>query len=324
MWVLGETMEKSKNKFKVDSRQLIYVILIILALYVFVPQISSFHKSWSIIRHVSASWTLAAVAFTLSTYFFAALNYTFLSLKKLRYAQVVLVQYAAMLVNRLLPAGVGALGANYAYLRNKKHNPTQAATVVAINNLFGILGHFTLILLVLFFSSSYSRSIALHSEHDETVGVWLVFVVILSLGVFGVLFARERLKRNIVTFKNQILLYRHHPLRLLGALTSSMALTLGNVICLYCSMQAVGIHLPFVVVLLIFTLGVSTGTVTPTPGGLGGFEAGLFAGFVAFHVGAAPALAIALLYRLISYWFAILLGAGAFLIAQRQHLFATR
>ena len=314
-------MNKSKQKLKIDKRQVIYVVFILLALYVFIPQISSFHKSWGILQHLSIGWTIAAFVFTLSTYFFAALTYTFLSLKKLKYRQVVLVQYAAMLVNRLLPAGVGALGANYAYLRNRKHNPTQAATVVAVNNLFGIVGHFLLILLVLLFSSSYSRHIAVRSEHDLTIGVWLFFVFLACLITFGLLFARDRLKKNIVTFKNQILLYRAHPLRLLGALSSSMALTLSNIICLYSAMHAVGASLPFVVVLLIFTLGISTGTVTPTPGGLGGFEAGLFSGFVAFHTDGASALAIALLYRLISYWFAIIIGIFAFIYVQRKHMF---
>ncbi|MFI5271393.1 MAG: flippase-like domain-containing protein, partial [Candidatus Saccharimonadales bacterium] len=74
----------------------------------------------------------------------------------------------------------------------------------------------------------------------------------------------------------------------------------------------------------IFTLGISTGTITPTPGGLGGFEAGLFAGFVAFHVPVAPALAIALLYRLISYWLALGIGLLAFIEVQRNHLFESK
>jgi uncharacterized protein (TIRG00374 family) len=83
-------------------------------------------------------------------------------------------------------------------------------------------------------------------------------------------------------------------------------------------MLALGIHLSFVPTLLILTFGVGAGAATPTPGGLGGFEAGLVGGFVAYDVNASAALAIALLYRLISYWLTLLIGAGAFIFCQRQ------
>jgi len=89
-------------------------------------------------------------------------------------------------------------------------------------------------------------------------------------------------------------------------------------------MLALGVHLPFIVVVLIFSFGLSTGTVTPTPGGLGGFEAGLTAGFVAYHVGSASALAIALLFRLISYWLMLAIGALAFTVSERKHLFSSQ
>jgi uncharacterized protein (TIRG00374 family) len=99
-----------------------------------------------------------------------------------------------------------------------------------------------------------------------------------------------------------------------------MTLTLFNVLCLLCCLSALGIHLPFVIVLLVFSFGVGAGAATPTPGGLGGFEAGLTAGFVAYHVGSSSALAAALLYRLISYWLPLIFGAVAFTICQKQKL----
>ena len=100
-----------------------------------------------------------------------------------------------------------------------------------------------------------------------------------------------------------------------------MSLTACNVLCLWASAAAAGIHLPLAALFIIFTFGISLGTATPTPGGLGGFEAGLFAGLVAYHVPSGPALAIALLYRLISYWLVLVIGAIAFTVGQRQGLF---
>jgi uncharacterized protein (TIRG00374 family) len=73
-----------------------------------------------------------------------------------------------------------------------------------------------------------------------------------------------------------------------------------------------------VAVFLVFTFGIALGTATPTPGGLGGIEAGLVAGLIIYHVDSATALATVLLYRLLSYWLPLLVGAAALVYSQRQ------
>jgi uncharacterized membrane protein YbhN (UPF0104 family) len=314
-------MAHPNSKISIDRRQVFLALLFILALYVLLPQLSIFKNSWHLLGNLNPAWTLMAVGLTLATYLFAALTYCLLAPRRLRYREVVVVQLAAMLVNRLLPAGVGALGANYAYLRHKRHSTTQAASVVAINNLLGIAGHAMIVMVVLLLSSGYSRHLAASSEH-RIKSVSEVFAVVAAVViVVGLVFSRSHLKRLLATIGGQIAVYERRPSRLCGALTTSMLLTMCNVLCLYSCMLAVGVHLPFIVVVLIFTFGLSTGTLTPTPGGLGGFEAGLTAGFVAYHIGSAPALAIALLFRLISYWLMLVVGAVAFIVSQRKHLF---
>jgi uncharacterized membrane protein YbhN (UPF0104 family) len=315
-------MAKSTSKVTIDRRQVILALVFVVALYVLLPQFSIFRDSRTLLGHLKLTWTLLAIGLVLITYIFAALTYCLLSLRKLRFREVLLVQLAATAVNRLLPAGIGALGANYAYLHHRKHNGTQAATVVAVNNLLGIMGHVLIVLLVLLFSSDYSRHLAANSEHKIKMTALITGLILVGILIVA-LFTGKHLKRTVSTIASQMAVYSHRPWRPGGALLSSMGLTLCNVLCLYACMMALGVHLPFIVIVLIFTFGLSTGTVTPTPGGLGGFEAGLVAGFVAYHVGSAPALAIALLFRLISYWMVLVLGVFAFIVAQRKHLFGT-
>ena len=298
-------------------------MLFILALYVLLPQLSIFRNSWHLLGNLKPVWTLTAVGLTVTTYLLAALTYCLLAPLRLRYHEVVVVQFAAMLVNRLLPAGVGALGANYAYLRHKRHSTTQAASVVAVNNLLGIVGHVLIVMVVLALSSEYSRHLAAGSEHKIKSVAEVIAGVVIAVVLIGLVFSRRHLKRLLATIGSQIAVYERRPWRLSGALSSSMLLTVCNVLCLYSCMLAVGVHLPLIVVILIFTFGLSTGTVTPTPGGLGGFEAGLTAGFVAYHIGSGSALAIALLFRLITYWLMLLVGMVAFIVVQRKHLFSS-
>ena len=316
-------MANPKTKLSIDRRQVGLAILFILALYVLLPQISGFKDSWRLLGHIAPAWTLFAVCLALSTYIFAALTYYLLSFQRIRYLEALLVQFAATLMNRLLPAGVGGLGANYAYLRHRRHNLAQAASVVAMNNLLGLIGHILIILVVLALTSDYSRNLAISSGHSATTPIRLI----IGLSIVGVLaaiiFGRKRLKRTFMNVLKQIVAYRQRPWRLSVALLSSMSLTLCSVLTLYSCINALGVHLPVLVVILIFTFGLGAGTATPTPGGLGGFEAGLVAGFVAYHVDSSSALAIALLFRFITYWLTLLLGIFAFVISQRRHLFET-
>jgi undecaprenyl-diphosphatase len=107
---------------------------------------------------------------------------------------------------------------------------------------------------------------------------------------------------------------------LLRALLLAMLLTAAYTLLLYVCVRSVGVRLGLLKTFIVFSLGMLTSTVTPTPGGLVGAEAGLYAGFVAYDVGAVSAGAAVLLFRLVSYWLPLLPGAFALLLAKRRKL----
>lgn len=303
-------------------RHWLIVGLYVLALYVIIPQIGSFRSSWGLLGHLKLGWLVMAAALAGYTYLAAAGTYYYLAFKPLKYSQLVLIEVSAMFINRLLPGGIGALGTNYSYLRRRGHSQAQSATMIATNNLIGIVGHLLVIGLALVATAG---QIKLHHFGQGRSLKYLAIVAVFlgaGLGLAWWKFGHHRLRKALLSFRRPLITYGRHPLKLLGALLTSISLTLGNVLCLAACAYALSAHLPFVALLLIFSLGITAGTVTPTPGGLGGFEAGLFAGFVAYGIATPTALALALLYRLISYWLPLILGALAFLVAQRQKLFS--
>jgi uncharacterized membrane protein YbhN (UPF0104 family) len=313
-------MKPETSKPRINRRYLLIVLLLVVAVYVLVPQIGDFRSSWHLLRRPVPGWTALAIGLTMTTYLSGAATYWLLAFHPLRYGQTVLVQLAAMFINRLLPGGIGAVGANYTYLRRRHHTGAQSAGVVAINNLLGALGHG---ILVIFTLLAVSGQTALAPSYGHSVSLWLkvAAAAIVVLGGLALAFGRRKFMRQISELGDQLRSYRQRPWRLPAALLSSMALTLGNVFCLSVCALALGVHLPFAIILLVFTFGIGAGTATPTPGGLGGFEAGLAAGFITYHVASPAALAIALLYRLVSYWLPLGFGALAFVICQRQKLF---
>jgi uncharacterized protein (TIRG00374 family) len=80
---------------------------------------------------------------------------------------------------------------------------------------------------------------------------------------------------------------------------------------LYFAGQTLGVPVDLLLVLFIVPASTLAG-LTPSPGGLGGVEFALVALLVALTpVGTVAALAVALVYRVMSYWFALVVGAGA-------------
>lgn len=308
----------SKQLQLVPARQRLLILAgAIIIFYVIVPQLGNFHRSLAFINDAQPSLLALSLIGSALSYVAAAGTYCLLALRPLKYLRTLVIQLAGMFVNRLLPAGIGGIGVNYLYLRKSRHSPTQAASVVAANNSLGIIGH--VLLLAAFLLSLHNDLPGLQLRHINNMK--LIAVIALLAGLLWVIFYKrygQQLVRNIRAFLVQLLAYRHRPRRLTAALLCSMGLTLSNVLSLWFCVLAMHISLPFIAVLIVFSFGIALGTATPTPGGLGGVEAGLVAGLVIYHVDSAPALAAVLVYRLISYWLPLAVGAIAFIISQQR------
>jgi uncharacterized membrane protein YbhN (UPF0104 family) len=216
-----------------------------------------------------------------------------------------------------LPGGVGGLGTNYLYLRKSKATAVQAGSIVAINNLLGLVGHALLLGAGLLLFPHQTVHIHDSLKLNKTVSFFIVILVVVILCIAGYAL-RNKIQRWLQQFAKQLQLYRSKPYLLLLALLSSMLITATTVGALWICVLALHMSLSPLSVLVIFSFGIALGTATPTPGGLGGFEAGLVAGFVAYHVASAQALAVVLVYRLISFWLPLVIGGVAFVYSRRQ------
>lgn len=186
-------------------------------------------------KHAQAADLWPAAGAVLLTYIAAALTYCLLAIKPLHYLRTLVVQFAAMFVNRFFPAGVGGIGTNYEYLRKQKHSAVQAGTVVAVNNGLGFVGHSLLfwVLLALFHSRLPAPA---HTNY-----VWFVLgllVVIAGVLIFGQSKRGQKIGRNFV---RQLATYRRRPQRVALALLSSICLTLGNVGAFYYCALSLGV-----------------------------------------------------------------------------------
>lgn len=298
------------------------IVLLGIGLYGLLPQLPALGRGWSLLGHAKAWYVLLAIAASLLSVACSALVYCLIAVKPLRYVDTLLVELSGLLVDRILPAGIGGLGLNVLYLRARQHTTTQAGTVAALNNTLGFVGHLLLAVVVIGGSFLTGRSVALRLPSlYQWLVILILFIALLSI-LTGVAYVRRwpwlaRVRQQLAAMAHY---YAKQPGRLLLAVVVSAGLTLGNVLGLWFAALALGLSVSFLVVFLVFTLGVAAGTATPTPGGLGGIEAALAAGLASQGIPIASAVAAALLFRLVNFWLGLPIGGAAYAVVRARRL----
>lgn len=304
--------------------QVLFVAISLAALYLILPQINVFHNGISRLHNINWVYLILAFGFEIAANIFAGLTYYILAKRKLKFFRTVIVQFAGNFVNRLLPAGIGGIGINFAYLKANKHSSAQAASVVAVNNILGGIGNIALLAYVSTFLSKVYDKLEIDKIHSNDKLKYIVIAIVAVTFVFALSKFRRRIASGVFTILKQIADYRKQPVKLAAALSSSTLLTLSNVFCLYFSALALGVHLNPPTMLVIFSAGEAFGTATPTPGGLGGVDAALVVGMTAFGVPIASSLAVTLLFRLVSCWIPVIAGIGFIYYSDRNGFFYRR
>ena len=310
--------------FKPTKGQLAFVLITLAALYIILPQIGIFKNSLIHLAGVNFCFLALALVLQVATNVFAAINYCLLAKHKLKYFRTLLIMLAGNFVNRLLPAGIGGIGINYAYLKANKHTSAQSASVVAVNNLIGGVGNLLLVAAIFLIFRGSLVHLNTDGIHAPANWKYIVLAVIIMVLIIALSRFRHKISRGAVVFIEQVLEYRKQPLKLVLTLISSILLTLSNVLCLYYSALAINVHLSLAIMVVVLTVGVAFGTATPTPGGLGGIDAALVVALVAYSVPVAMALTVTLLFRLISCWIPVIVGITILYVAERGNYFNSR
>lgn len=313
-----QAADHSFFKDKKKTRRLAINIAIIgILLYVFVPQLDYFKSTGGIFDDIR--WNIAAIALLVicCSYICATFQYLVLKQKPLRFIPTLWVQYATAFTSKLLPANFGTIGLNAYYLHKNKHSYAQAGVVIAVNNILGFIGHMIILgVLIATAGSNFSLKI------PEVPLWWILLVVGLFAAVAIVLSTvssiKNKIKNSLSQIKQSFLFYKGKPKTLAVALCIEIMTSLTFMGCLYFSVVAMGISLSFADVAIIFSVGLLAGSLIPSPGGVGGAEAGVTAGLIVYGVSPDKALAAALLYRLVSYWIPLIIGLIAFFTAQKK------
>jgi glycosyltransferase 2 family protein len=312
-------VKNTEKRSFITKKRLRIAVFIVLGVLVYglIPQIGSLKPSLGLLKNADPVLIFAAIAVSLFTYAGTALIYVILAPRSLRYGRTLLIQYAAASVNRLVPAGVGGMGANVAYLHAEKLRFSEALATATLNNVSGIVGH--LVMLTILFVGFKSQLTDSGVDFNGWVGLLVVALFVLSIGILIVI--NNRLRSYFSQFIADIRAYRYRKKALAAAVAVSMLVTFCNVLCIWVCCQALDVHISLVAALLVLTGAVGAGAAVPTPGAIGAFEAGMYAVLVTLHAAPASAFAAVLLFRLITYWLPLIVGSPVLVYCQRKRYF---
>ena len=250
----------------------------------------------------------------------AAGTYILLSPRRLPVVPTFLVQVATGLVNRLLPSGLGGLGLNAFYLKKRGYSLASSTVIVAANNTVGFIGNLLLLMIIGVF---LPFSIPDLRFPGIPISVYAALIVA-GLAAAWLIRRSRTLSVELVHIFHEMQTYIRaaagQPLRTSAALLCSSTLTALHALAMYLVLLSVGAEIDWPVALLAISLGALAGALIPTPGGIGGAEAGIAAALIAFSIPAPVAVTAALLYRGLTYWTPLLPGYFAFQVVERRYL----
>lgn len=309
---------KLKQIKRFDARNIFVIVILLLALYVFVPRLGTFKDSFVAIRAARYNLIALGVLCSATTYVLASEIYRLISVYPLRFGRTLLVQVGGSFANRLVPAGAGALATSTRYLLKEGHDKIQAASIAVLGNMIGFLGYATVFVLVVVLSKTpLDKVVKVQLPPKIALLIAAFMLTLICLVVFIPKLRRliiSTLKQSLDNFK----LLMQRPAKMTAAVAASAGSTIFYALTLHASAHAVGLQFSLIQTFFVFTVGVASAAVTPTPGGIGGAEAGLTAAMVAVGAPKDQALAAALIYRFLTYWLPIIPGFICFQVALKK------
>ncbi|WP_017537517.1 lysylphosphatidylglycerol synthase transmembrane domain-containing protein [Nocardiopsis halophila] len=273
----------------------------------------------STISGADAGWAAAAFAAATACMFAAALALMGFVPLRLSLWTTVLVQYAGSFVRIAVPAGLGSMAINTRYVTCQGASAGLAVSAVGLSQAVGLLIHVPLLLV-----SAYLTGTGRFTDFSPSPTLVAV-VLVLASGVAAVLLVprlrglvAERVRPYFRGVLPQLLDLLQRPRRLAMGVGGTLLLTAGFVLSLYFSVLAFGGRADLAAVAVVFLAGNAVGSAAPTPGGLGAVEAALLTGLsTVAGLPVAVGLPAVLLFRVLTFWFPVLPGWGAFHLLQR-------
>jgi uncharacterized membrane protein YbhN (UPF0104 family) len=234
------------------------------------------------------------------------------------------LQLAITFVNLAIPSSAARIAVNIRFFQRQGVPAGSALAIGAIDGFAGFVVQAILLVSILLFSNT-ALDLELDLDASGETGRLLVVIVLVVLVAVGVVLMVRPWRRAIVTRASE--LARHawtavrglrSPRRLAMLFGGNLVTELLFALSLGAFVRVLGYDVAFVELLLINISVALLAGLLPIPGGIGVSEGGLTLGLTAAGVPGSAAFAIAILYRLASFYVPPVWGWFAFRWLQRN------
>ncbi|WP_223852411.1 YbhN family protein [Bifidobacterium tissieri] len=211
-----------------------------------------------------------------------------------------------------MPAGVGPAFVNLQYLRRIGYRNAKATAImsavlavqaITIAGLLVVIGIFT------------GRNTLSGMIPTNTLVIAIGLTAFAMSAAMIVPFTRrmiiDRLVPIVLSYARQLVELLSQPRKLFAAMGGWLLQNLLLGLSFWAALMALGQHANPLEITFIYVLTNTLASAVPTPGGLGAIEAALTLGFTSVGIPYAVALSATLLFRLLTYWLRIPIGAAA-------------
>lgn len=305
---------------RIRPRTLVSFIAGAFGAYFLVTQLTHVNFA-TIVSEARWGWVGAALAFSVLTYFAAAMSLLGFVPERVPFLRTVLAQVAGSFVKLVAPAAVGGVALNTRFLQRAGIRPGLAVASVGASQLFGLASH---ILLLLSFGYLTGTEKTPEMTPSRTVIAGLLTVAVLVLVVTAVPFLRKfvatRVRALFAGVVPRMLDVLQRPQKLLTGIGGMLLLTGCFVMCLDASIRAFGggEAISYASIAVVFLAGNALGSAAPTPGGIGAVETTLTLGLIAAGLENQVAISAVLLFRLMTFWLPVLPGWISFNFLTRK------
>ncbi len=307
----GSPPEEPESIFRVQRRDLLWLLGLGIGVYVFLPQLGELNKIIDAWWTARPEWLVLGLACSALTYAVAPFPTSAVLQKGIDWWHFFVAQFAATFANRLGPQGIGGAFVLERFLEKSGIDRPGALTAITVSMAAGGLVH---VLLTIAALAALGLGTAPLFKQIKLWQVGIAIAIVLVIVIF-LWRSPDRLRGIVKSLRESARgLFRvaQDPRRGLELFGGSFVITATDIATLYISLIAVGARVSLLDAAAVFLAGSIIGQASPTPGGLGVIEGAFAAGLTVLGVATNQAVAGVLLYRLLTFWLPIIPGVFAF------------
>jgi len=306
---------------RVRPRTLFTIAALVGVYYILLPQLAKVGNPLPALETAQWAWVLVAIAFSVLTYVASAIGLIGGVSVRVPFWPTLLTQGASSYVNRVSPSNVGGMVLNVRFLQKAGVEPTAGVAAVGVNSLAGALVH--LVLLVIFFAwagrAGAGKAFKLPSS-STLLAVLAVVAAVIGIVIAtrqGRNFAARKVLPSLRSSVASLGRVARSPVRLGLLFGGSAVVTLSYVGALAAGVEAFGGGASIAKIGAVYMAASVVAAATPTPGGVGGYEAAAITGLTGIGISSAAAVSAVVVSRLATYWLPVLPGWLCWRLLQR-------